>query len=65
METGMTLEEIADALGMTRERVRQIERKALLKIRKELRNRGINNYSDLSVEQLVSDVIRSGSRPKE
>ena len=65
MDTGMTLEEIADALGMTRERVRQIERQAFVKIKKALRAKGIHKYSDISVEQVISEVIRSGSRPKE
>lgn len=65
METGMTLEEIANALGVTRERVRQIERKAFYKIQKALRERGIHKYSDISIEHVVADVLRSGSRPKD
>ena len=40
--TGMTLEEVAELLGCTRERVRQIEARAFMKIRKRLRLRGIN-----------------------
>ena len=40
--TGMTLEEVAELLGCTRERVRQIEARALMKMRKRLRLRGIN-----------------------
>ena len=65
MSTGMTLEEIADTLGITRERVRQIEKKALYRIKKALRDRGINSYSDLSVESVVAEVLRSGFRPRE
>lgn len=41
-QVGMTLEEVAELLGVTRERVRQIEAKAFMKIRKRLRLRGIN-----------------------
>ena len=40
--TGMTLEEVAELLGITRERVRQIEARAFMKIRRRLRLRGIN-----------------------
>jgi Mn-dependent DtxR family transcriptional regulator len=37
----MTLQEIADMMGMSRERVRQIELRALGKVKKELYKRGI------------------------
>ncbi len=39
---GMTLEEIAQAMGVTRERVRQIEAEAMFKIRKYLRSKGLD-----------------------
>lgn len=39
-----TLEEIGKYLKMTRERVRQIEEKALIKLRKLSRNKGFNEY---------------------
>jgi hypothetical protein len=34
---GMTLEEISEAMNMTRERVRQVEVKALIKLKRRLR----------------------------
>ncbi len=37
----LTLQEIADALNLTRERVRQIEAKALTKLRKKMQAKGI------------------------
>jgi len=37
----LNLHGVADSLGLTRERVRQIEAKALLKLRKHLLERGI------------------------
>ena len=45
----MTLEEIADELGVTRERVRQIEKMALQKLRIRLRRYG------LELEDLIPD----------
>ena len=43
-----TLEETAQLLGVTRERVRQIEKRALLKIRKALAERyGIHSFSEM------------------
>lgn len=40
-ETGMTQQEVADALGISRGYVSQIEQKALEKIKRRLMNRGI------------------------
>jgi RNA polymerase primary sigma factor len=37
----MTLEEIGDAIGLTKERVRQIKEKALKKLRSEALNNSI------------------------
>ena len=42
----MTLEEIADVFGTSRERIRQIEQNALRKIRGRLRAKGIDNLDD-------------------
>ena len=56
MGMNMTLEEIADCMGITRERVRQIETKALRKLARQLRLRGINP------EDLFGDVVETPSR---
>jgi DNA-directed RNA polymerase sigma subunit (sigma70/sigma32) len=48
--TPMTLEEIGAVLGCTRERVRQIEKRAVYKLKKALRERGITSYSDISAD---------------
>jgi DNA-directed RNA polymerase sigma subunit (sigma70/sigma32) len=44
--SALTLQEIADAMSLTRERVRQIEAKALTKLRKKMQAKGIK-ASDL------------------
>lgn len=43
---GMTLDEIAQHFGLTRERIRQIEFKALRKVRAKLKARGLT-FKDL------------------
>lgn len=44
---GMTLEQVGAVLGCTRERVRQIEKKALRKLRKALRERGFFEIKEI------------------
>jgi DNA-directed RNA polymerase specialized sigma subunit len=44
----MTLDEIADALGVSHQRVSQLEQSALKKVRIELLKRGIT-YEDLEL----------------
>lgn len=48
--TPMTLEEIGAIMGCTRERVRQIETKALRKLKRGLIERGIFKYNDISAD---------------
>ena len=56
-EGGMTLEEVATVLGCSRERVRQIEREALKKLRKKLALKGIAVYRDVSADTYGSSDI--------
>ena len=41
-----TMQAIADELGVSRSAVQQIERRAFKKLRKALKNRGINSFED-------------------
>ena len=50
-EDGCTLEEVGQALNLTRERIRQIEKQALQKVRAGLEAKGIN-------EELWLDHLR-------
>ena len=54
-----TLEETAQLMGITRERVRQIEKRALEKLRAALKNR----YGITSVEDVLGDIC-SASYPR-
>lgn len=44
---GMTLHEVGDVFSVTRERIRQIEAKAMRSLRAKLRKRGIYKTEDL------------------
>jgi hypothetical protein len=59
----MSLEEIADIMGITRERVRQIEQRALQKLRKRLRLKGIKPEDLLGGMGQIPPSRSSGIRP--
>jgi biotin operon repressor len=61
----MSLEEIADIMGITRERVRQIEQKALFKLRKRLRAKGIKPEDLLGGMQDLPHKRTGGVRPED
>jgi len=42
-----TLEEVGERLGVTRERIRQIEAKALRKLRYSSRSRQLKNFAEM------------------
>lgn len=56
MGLNMTLEEIADIMDITRERVRQIEKKALAKLRRRLVGTGY------TLENLVGEMTETPQR---
>lgn len=58
----MTLGEIAEVMNITRERVRQIEVKALAKLKRELSKRGFN--PDDLLGQLNYDDTEPTMRPR-
>lgn len=64
-EMYMTLEEIADIMGITRERVRQIEAKALRKMAKRLRLMGIKPEDFLGGMQELPHKKTGGVRPED
>lgn len=65
MADEMTHQQIADQLGCSRQNVEQIIRRAFMRVRKRLRAMGVAGYSDLSISDYFSDVLRSGHRPRE
>lgn len=61
----MTLEEIADIMGCTRERVRQIEQRALMKLRKRLRILGYKPEDFFGAMQELQQRKAGGVRPED
>ena len=53
----MTLQQIADVLGTSRERVRQIEQRALGKLRRRL------NAMGYKADDLIGQIIETPARP--
>ena len=60
----MTLEEIADIMGVTRERVRQIEQSALRNARKVLRKKGYNPDNFFSDPKYTKPVKQDPNAPE-
>lgn len=58
MADEMTLQEIADQIGCSRQRVEQIIKRAFMKVRKRLRAMGVTGYSDLSIGDYLVDGLR-------
>lgn len=65
MADEMTLQEIADQFDCSRQNIEQILRGIFRKVRRKLRNRGIHTYSDIAVEGLIGEAIRTEKRPTE
>lgn len=61
----MTLEEIADCMGITRERVRQIEKKALAKLRRRLIKHGYTLDDLVGVMTETPQRASGGIRPED
>ena len=60
----MTLEQIADVMGCTRERVRQIEESALRNARKILRKKGYNPDNFFSDPRYTKPITHNPDAPE-
>ncbi len=64
-EANCTLEEVADALGVTRQRADQIQRQALAKCRRVLEARGLSLADLMPGSERVGEGLRPiGSGPR-
>ena len=59
---GATLAEVAEVFNLSRERIRQIERRALQKLRIALEERG---YDAQVIHEHLADITGSGDLPDE
>jgi len=64
MADEMNMQEIGDCMDLTRERVRQIIKATLSKVKRRLRLRGITQYSDIALGDAIVEGIRAGNRPR-
>jgi DNA-directed RNA polymerase sigma subunit (sigma70/sigma32) len=55
----MSLQQIGDQLGLSRQRVEQIIRATMMKVKKRLASRGINNYDDISIAEFFTQGLRA------
>lgn len=65
MGMNMTLEEIADMMGITRERVRQIEKRALQKLRRKLNSYGLTLDDLIGTMTELPQRKSGGVRPED
>ncbi len=59
---GMSVSQVAKAMGISERRVQQIERAALAKLRKDFKAKGIKAEDLMDVRRIVSEVQKTGYR---
>lgn len=65
MDDGMTLQEIGDAMGISRQAVDQLLNRAFAKLRRRLAARGIMALDDILMNEHIIPALRAGNRPRD
>ena len=60
----MTLQEIGDAMGISRQAVDQLLNRAFSKLRRRLAARGIMELDDILMSEQIIPALRAGFRPR-